>query len=76
MADNKKKKKRRGASWEDRPITFNELVEARKQEMQSVLPGHYTVVKDPEGIRKDVKVYSPSYKSRACYSMGINEEGK
>ena len=64
---NKKKKKN---NYEERPISFKEMVECRKQEMaMRILPGFYSVVRDPYTGREE-KVCSPSIKDRATFTIG------
>ena len=71
---NKSKKKRFNYN-DEKPITFNDLVEARKQEMLSILPGFYSIVRDPITGREQ-KVYSPSvWKKYATFRMdGVESE--
>lgn len=48
----------------DKELTLREVVEARKQEMESVLPGFVTKVTKGN---KSVDVYSPSVSQRSKY---------
>lgn len=74
MADNKKNKKQY-SKFEDRPTTFNDMVEARKQEMaRDILPGFYSVVRDP-ATGREVKCYSLSVSKRATFKVTDFEEG-
>ena len=41
-----------------RKTSFQEMVEVRKDEMESILPGFYTIVTGPKG--QTAKVYSKS----------------
>ena len=41
-----------------RGISFQEMVEIRKDEMESILPGFYTIVTGPKG--QTAKIYSKS----------------
>ena len=41
-----------------RGISFQEMVEVRKDEMESILPGFYTIVTGPKG--QTAKIYSKS----------------
>lgn len=65
--------KKKNNKFEERPVSFKEMVEIRKQEMQSILPGFYTIVKDPNNGREE-KVYSPDISSRFRYRIdGLDE---
>lgn len=55
---------------ESKMISFAELVEVRKQEMQGVLPGLMSVVNDPLGQKKEAKVYSPKVMQRSLFRIG------
>ena len=69
MADNKKKNKKNYTKFEDRPTTFNDMVEARKQEMaRDILPGFYSIVRDP-ATGREVKCYSTSVNHRATFKI-------
>lgn len=72
----KEQKKKKNYSFGDRDeqISFKDLVESRKQEMESVLPGFYTIVHDPKHKSKDVKVYSVPYMKRSMFSVNNAEE--
>ena len=48
----------------EKELTLREVVEARKQEMESVLPGFVTMVTKGN---KSVDVYSPSVSQRSKY---------
>ena len=67
--NNKQKKKNYSYNGRDEMITFEQLIESRKQEMEHILPGYYSVVTDPRMKKKDVKVYSPSIWKRGIYSI-------
>ena len=68
MAD-KKKNKKQYSKFEDRPTTFNDMVEARKQEMaRDILPGFYSVVRDP-ATGREVKCYSTSVNHRSMFKI-------
>lgn len=41
-----------------RKMSFQEMVEVRKEEMESILPGFYTVLTGPKG--ETAKIYSKS----------------
>jgi len=41
-----------------RKMSFQEMVEVRKEEMESILPGFYTVLTGPNG--ETAKIYSKS----------------
>ena len=72
---NKSKKKRFNYN-DEKPVTFNDLVEARKQEMaKDILPGFFTIVRDPITGREQ-KVYSPSvWKKYTTFRMdGVESE--
>ena len=43
---------------EEKPITKKELIEAREQEMQSILPNHYTVFMGVKIPSKEIKAFS------------------
>ena len=43
---------------EGKGISFQEMIEIRKEEMKSILPGFYTVLTGPKG--QTVKIYSKS----------------
>lgn len=58
---------------EERTTSFKDLVESRKQEMEFILPGFMTIVKDPQGKKKEVKVYSPSVMKRSLFKIS-NED--
>ena len=73
------KKKKNNYYNDDREISFEELIESRKQEMaHSILPGFFTIVKDPKGRKKDVKVYSVPYMKRQMFSVNpeVEKEAK
>ena len=75
--NNKQKKKNYSYNGRDEQIGFKDLVDSRRQEMEhSILPGFYTIVRDPRGKTKDVKVYSLPYMKRSMFSVGsdVNQE--
>lgn len=53
-------------SDEVKKITFRELVQARKDEMQSILPGFVTIVTDET---HSVEVSSPDVFERSTFKM-------
>ena len=69
------KRNKRNNRYEDRPYSFNDMVEARKQEMaRDILPGFYSVVRDPVTGR-EVKCYSTSVNHRSMFKiMEIDEK--
>jgi hypothetical protein len=57
-------------SKEPKMISFHELTEARKQELEHVLPGFYSVVRDPNGRSiKEAKVYAPPIMKRTMFKI-------
>ena len=76
--NNKQKKKNYAYNGRDEQIGFKELVDSRRQEMESILPGFYCLVKDPRGKAKDVKVYSVPYMKRQMFSVNpeVEKEAK
>lgn len=70
MAKKEQKKKNYMYAGKDEGISFKELVESRRQEVETtILPGYYTIVRDPKGKAKDVKVYSVPYMKRSTFSV-------
>lgn len=51
---------------EGKSISFKELVDVRKEEMQSMLPGFMAEVKNGE---KTVRVYSPKSFEKSTYKV-------
>ena len=54
---------------EPKTISFHDLTEARKSEMQQVLPGFYTVIHDPNGSPKEARAYSPAVMERTMFKI-------
>lgn len=71
------KQKKKGYSYNNRDeqISFKDLVDSRRQEMEhSILPGFYTIVRDPRDKAKDVKVHSLPYMKRTMFSVDADAE--
>ena len=61
-------------SKEPKMISFHDLIEARKSEMEQVLPGFYTVVRDPNGSPKEAKAYAPAIMKRTMFKISSEAE--
>ena len=59
---------------EPKMISFHDLIEARKSEMEHVLPGFYAVVRDPNGSPKEGKVFSPAIMKRTMFKVSSEAE--
>ena len=58
---------------EMKSISFGDLVEVRKFELQSCLPNCMAIVHDPLGKKKEAKVYSPDVMKRSLFRVNADE---
>ena len=58
---------------EPKPISFGELVDVRKFELQSCLPNMMAIVHDPLGKKKEARVYSLPVMKRSMFKVNTDE---